>query len=171
MLSNQECTKLRWQTQKKHKKANESVLTSTSLEGSFSVRRQKRKSTDVKTSVMHNTNRRSTSKASKSFEDHVRRVNNKHLSSFSNAKTDAYNRKIDSANVKNVNASCESCDVMFVSCTKSVFEDFHDKYVAKYVIYVNSKARRSLFTSPLAAKTRFVDVTPVGDTDVSVDRR
>ncbi|GKB37898.1 hypothetical protein Tco_0882840 [Tanacetum coccineum] len=52
-------------TQEKQTKANESVLTSTGLKGSFSVSRPKRKSTDQKTSVMPNTNSRSTSKSSK----------------------------------------------------------------------------------------------------------
>ncbi|GKC19181.1 hypothetical protein Tco_1021331 [Tanacetum coccineum] len=148
-------------TQEKQKKANESVLTSTGLEGSFSVSRRKRKSTDVKTSVMHNTNSISTSKSSKKVEDYVRRVNNKHLSPIFNFKINACNHKIDYANVKKVNASCESY-------TKSMFDNCHDKCVAKYVIYVKSKARRALFTSLLAMKTRFVDATPIAAKTSSV---
>ncbi|GKA48844.1 retrovirus-related pol polyprotein from transposon TNT 1-94 [Tanacetum coccineum] len=62
---------------------------------------------------------------------------------------------------KNVNASCDSCDVMYVSCAKSVFDNCHDKCVAKYVNSVKHKARRALCTSPLAAKTRFVDASPI----------
>ncbi|GJV38813.1 retrovirus-related pol polyprotein from transposon TNT 1-94 [Tanacetum coccineum] len=62
---------------------------------------------------------------------------------------------------KNVNASCDSCDVMYVSCAKSMFDNCHDKCVAKYVNSIKHKARRALCTSPLAAKTRFVDASPI----------
>ncbi|GJX86035.1 retrovirus-related pol polyprotein from transposon TNT 1-94, partial [Tanacetum coccineum] len=62
---------------------------------------------------------------------------------------------------KNVNASCDSCDVMYVSCAKSCLINCHDKCVAKYVNSVKHKARRALCTSPLAVKTRFVDASPI----------
>ncbi|GJT27230.1 retrovirus-related pol polyprotein from transposon TNT 1-94, partial [Tanacetum coccineum] len=114
-----------------HNEALNHFASEEGLEGSFSISRPKRKSTNVKTSVMHNTNSRSTSKSSKIVEDH------------------------------NVNASCDSCDVMYVSCAKSMFDNCHEKCVAKYVNSVKHKARRALCTSPLAVKTRFVDASPI----------
>ncbi|GJT86564.1 integrase, catalytic region, zinc finger, CCHC-type containing protein [Tanacetum coccineum] len=108
-------------TREKQKKTNESVLTSTGLEGSFSVSRPKCKSPDEKISVMYNTTSRSSSKSSKRVGDNIRRVNEKHLSSLLNVKTNSCNRKIDSEIIKIVNTSCESSDLVaktrFVNAT------------------------------------------------------
>ncbi|GJY65991.1 integrase, catalytic region, zinc finger, CCHC-type containing protein [Tanacetum coccineum] len=64
-------------------------------------------------------------------------------------------------NVEAKNALKANVDVMCVLCDKNVLTPCHDKCLAKYKLSVNSKVRRSLFTTHRTAKSKFVDTTPV----------
>ncbi|GJV83946.1 hypothetical protein Tco_1523844 [Tanacetum coccineum] len=62
---------------------------------------------------------------------------------------------------KTVNAMNDGLNLACVSCGKDVFMISHDKCVARYALSANSKVKRALFTSLVAAKSSQVRATPV----------
>ncbi|GJX61910.1 hypothetical protein Tco_0294810 [Tanacetum coccineum] len=62
---------------------------------------------------------------------------------------------------ENVNAVHDGSNLVCVSCGKDVFMIFHDKCVARYALYPDSRVKRALFTSPVAAKSSKLGATPV----------
>ncbi|GJZ74464.1 hypothetical protein Tco_0638610 [Tanacetum coccineum] len=108
---------------------------------------------DLLKTKLRNTRKRSWKKV----ESHVRNNNKENVTSNANvSKTNA--------SVMNVNAlkmSHMNLNVMCVYCGNCVFTSCLEKCVAKYVLSVNSKAKRALFTSLIAAKTKSVVPTPI----------
>ncbi|GKC15360.1 hypothetical protein Tco_1012142, partial [Tanacetum coccineum] len=81
-----------------------------------------------------------------------------------NKKKDAFgntNTKDHVAYVNVENALKANVNVICVSYVKCVLTTCHAKCVAKYKLSTKSKVRRALFTSPMAAKFKFLDTTPV----------
>ncbi|GJT78557.1 retrovirus-related pol polyprotein from transposon TNT 1-94 [Tanacetum coccineum] len=52
-------------------------------------------------------------------------------------------------------------DILCVSYDKNVLTPCHDKYLAKYKLFVHSKVRRALFTTPRNTKSKSLDTTPI----------
>ncbi|GKB58261.1 hypothetical protein Tco_0914447 [Tanacetum coccineum] len=61
--------------------------------------------------------------------------------------------KANVLNAKVVNVVNDGSNIVCVSCGKDVFMVSHDKRVARYALPVNSKVKRSLFTSHITAKS------------------
>ncbi|GKC08197.1 hypothetical protein Tco_0999807 [Tanacetum coccineum] len=143
--------------QETHKNTNVIDSTVIRLEGFTSVRRQKSKGSHEKNSFFTNAKSRSTSRSWKKVESHVRNNNKENVTSNANvSKTNV--------SVMNVNAlkmSHMNLNVMCVYYGNCVFTSCPEKCVAKYVLSVNSKAKRALFTSLIAAKTKSVVATPI----------
>ncbi|GJR13396.1 integrase, catalytic region, zinc finger, CCHC-type containing protein [Tanacetum coccineum] len=62
---------------------------------------------------------------------------------------------------KTVNAINDASNLVCVSCGKDVFMISHDKCVARYASFADSRVKRALFTSPVAAKSRNLGATSV----------
>ncbi|GJS09832.1 hypothetical protein Tco_0366628 [Tanacetum coccineum] len=119
-----------------------SVLSSTRLKAALSVRIPLNRDSSFKNSVLSNT-KKSSEKVE--FSD---RTNNVVL-----------NKKIvTDVDFKN---ALKAKNVLCVSCAKNMLIPCHDKCLANYKLYVHSKVRRALFTTPRTIKSTFVDTTPV----------
>ncbi|GJZ92220.1 hypothetical protein Tco_0664285 [Tanacetum coccineum] len=77
-----------------------------------------------------------------------------HTKSKSTSKANVLNAKI-------VNAVNDGSNLVCVSCGKDVFMISHDKCVARYALSMNSRVKRALFTSHVAAKSSKLGATPV----------
>ncbi|GJU21542.1 retrovirus-related pol polyprotein from transposon TNT 1-94 [Tanacetum coccineum] len=62
---------------------------------------------------------------------------------------------------KTVNAIHDGSNIVCVSCGKDVLMLSHEKCVARYALSVDSRVKRALFTSPIAAKSRNLGATSV----------
>ncbi|GJS63762.1 hypothetical protein Tco_0678326 [Tanacetum coccineum] len=62
---------------------------------------------------------------------------------------------------KNVNVVNDGSNLVCVSCSNDVFMISHDKCVARYALSPNSRIKRALFNSPVAAKSSKIGATPV----------
>ncbi|GKB32077.1 putative ribonuclease H-like domain-containing protein [Tanacetum coccineum] len=130
-------------------KANINVSNSTGVESSNSVRRPKSKDTKSKNRVLKNTN-------DKSSFVHVRKVS-------SSVSIDSNKRKTMNStvcqsnasvlNTKTVNAVNDGSNIVCVSYAKDVFMLSHEKCVARYALSRDSRIKRVLFTTPVAAKS------------------
>ncbi|GJY52104.1 integrase, catalytic region, zinc finger, CCHC-type containing protein [Tanacetum coccineum] len=69
-------------------------------------------------------------------------------------------------NTKTVNVVNDGSNIVCVSCGKDVFMLSHEKYVARYALSRDSKVKRALFTTPIAAKSK-----NLGDTSVVAKSR
>ncbi|GKC24798.1 hypothetical protein Tco_1026948 [Tanacetum coccineum] len=67
--------------------------------------------------------------------------------------------KRSQAQTKTVNAVSDGSNIDCVSCGKDVFMLSHKKCVARYALSINSRVKRALFTSPIAAKSRNLGAT------------
>nr|GEW21926.1 integrase, catalytic region, zinc finger, CCHC-type, peptidase aspartic, catalytic [Tanacetum cinerariifolium] len=130
-------------------KDTKSVLTSTSLKEITSVRRLSSRSSSPKNNVISNTKNQS-----EYVDVHVRKNKNTNVASKKNV---VHNKKIVT-NV-DVKTALKAKDVLCVSCDKNVLTSCHDKCLVKYMLDVNSKVRRSLFTTPRTAKSKSLDTT------------
>ncbi|GKD83839.1 hypothetical protein Tco_1350678, partial [Tanacetum coccineum] len=129
----------------------------TGIEKSFSVSIPKFKSDKLKKSVLHSNKDRRPSKELKKEDSHGSNVSNKSVTSSLNiSKT-----KTNVLNAKDVNTLNACNDVLCVSCGRNVFTPNHNICVAKIALFVNPKAKRALFQSPIAAKSRRLGTTPV----------
>ncbi|GJS41345.1 hypothetical protein Tco_0566388 [Tanacetum coccineum] len=129
----------------------------TRVESSSSISRPESKSTNLKKSVFLNTKSKSTSKEFKKHQNSGSFVSNKSDASNSNVSTS----KANVLNAKVVNAVNNGSNVVCVSCGKNVFMISHDKCVARYALSMNSKVKRALFTSHVAAKSSSLGATPI----------
>ncbi|GJU46640.1 hypothetical protein Tco_1203906 [Tanacetum coccineum] len=110
---------------------------------SHSVSKPTYKRTNLKKSVLLNIKDRCTSKESHKEESHIMNFSNKSVTSTLNvSKT-----KTNALNAKDVNTMNACVNVLCVSYGKDVFTPCHDMCVARYVLFVNSRAKRALFTS------------------------
>ncbi|GKB27925.1 hypothetical protein Tco_0867326 [Tanacetum coccineum] len=64
-------------------------------------------------------------------------------------------------NTKIVNAVNDGSNIVYVSYGKDVFLLSHEKCVARYTLSRDSKVKRALFTTPIAAKSNNLGVTSV----------
>ncbi|GJV32471.1 integrase, catalytic region, zinc finger, CCHC-type containing protein [Tanacetum coccineum] len=124
---------------------------------SSSVRRPESKNTNLKKRVLLNTKSKSTSKDVKETQSSVTLVSNK---------CDTLNSNLSKSNthvlkVKTVNAMNDGSNHVCVSCGTDVFMISHDKCVARYALSSNSRVKRALFTSHVAAKSSKLGATPV----------
>ncbi|GKB43396.1 retrovirus-related pol polyprotein from transposon TNT 1-94 [Tanacetum coccineum] len=131
--------------------------TSTSVASSSSVRRPESKDTNPKKRVSLNTKSKSTPKDVKKSQSSVRLVSNKNDTMNLNASE--LNANVLKA--KTVNAVNDGSNHVCVSCGKNVFMLSYDKCVARYALSPNSRVKRTLFTSPVVAKSSKLGTTPV----------
>ncbi|GKD19668.1 hypothetical protein Tco_1208826, partial [Tanacetum coccineum] len=124
---------------------------------SSSVRRPESKDNNLKKRVLLKTKYKSTSNDVKKSQSSVSLVSNKRdtLNSI------VSKSKANVLNVKIVNAVNDGSSFVCVSCGKDVFMISHDKCVACYALSVNSRVKRALFTSTVAAKSSKLGATPV----------
>ncbi|GJX87890.1 retrovirus-related pol polyprotein from transposon TNT 1-94 [Tanacetum coccineum] len=126
-----------------------SVLSSTRLSASSSVRRPSNKNSSLKNSVISNTKN-----SSKKVE----------VSDRANKKSDvasknvALNKIVTNDEIKN---ALIATNVLCVTYAKNVLIPCHDNYLAKYKLNVHSNVRRALFTIPRTVKSTFKYTTPV----------
>ncbi|GKA83363.1 integrase, catalytic region, zinc finger, CCHC-type containing protein [Tanacetum coccineum] len=114
-------------------KSNINVSNSTGVESFNSVRRPKPKDNKSKDRVLKNTN-------DKRPSTHVRKI---------------------VLNTKSVNAVNDGSNIVCVSCGKDVFLLSYEKCVARYALSRDSKVKRALFTTPIAAKSKNLGATSV----------
>ncbi|GKA15652.1 hypothetical protein Tco_0695399 [Tanacetum coccineum] len=130
---------------------------STGVASSSSVRILESKDSNLKKRVLLNTKSKSMSTNVKKFSSSVSVVSNKRetLNSIvcqSNASV---------LKAKTINAVNDGLNLVCVSYGKNVFMISHDKCVAHYALSADSRVKRALFTSPVAAKSRNLGATSV----------
>ncbi|GKB55400.1 hypothetical protein Tco_0906153, partial [Tanacetum coccineum] len=147
-------------TQESHtqvSKTNMNVSNYTGVRSSNSFRRPKSKDTKSRNRFLKNTN-------DKSSSAHVRKMS-------SSVRIDSNKREIINStvcqlnacvlNTKTVNAVNDGSNIVCVSCGKDVFMLSHEKCVARYALSIDSRVKRALFTTPIAAKSKNLGATSV----------
>ncbi|GJY35427.1 retrovirus-related pol polyprotein from transposon TNT 1-94 [Tanacetum coccineum] len=126
-----------------------SVLSSTGLSTTSSVRRPSNRDSSFKNSVVSNTKN-----LSKKVE----------VSDRTNKKPDVASKNV-TLNTFVTNGEIKNAliakNVLCVSCAKNVLIPCHDNCLAKYKLNVHSNVRRALFTTPRSVKYTFQDTTLV----------
>ncbi|GJR58349.1 retrovirus-related pol polyprotein from transposon TNT 1-94 [Tanacetum coccineum] len=122
---------------------------------SSSVSRQEYKYSNLKKRVLIHTKSKSTSKDFKKYQSSVSLGSNKHNTLNSNV----FESKTNVLKAKTVRAVNDGLNLICVSCGKGVFMISHDKCVARYTLSMNSRVKRALFTSPVAAKSSNLGAT------------
>ncbi|GJZ17142.1 hypothetical protein Tco_0553265 [Tanacetum coccineum] len=130
---------------------------STGVASSSSVRRPESKDNNLKKRVLLKTKYKSTSNDVKKSQSSVSLVSNKR----DTLNLIVFKSKANVLNVKTVNAVNDGSNFVCVSFGKDVFMISHDKCVACYALSVNSRVKRALFTSTVAAKSSKLLATPV----------
>ncbi|GJT67490.1 integrase, catalytic region, zinc finger, CCHC-type containing protein [Tanacetum coccineum] len=138
-------------------KANKNVSNSTGVDCSNIVRRPKSKDTKLKYRVFKNTN-------DKSSYVHVQKVSSSVI--IDSNKHETMNSTVCQSNAsvlntKTVNAVKDGSNIICVSCGKNMFMLSHEKYVARYALSRDSRVKRALFTTPIAAKSKNLGATSV----------
>ncbi|GKA67937.1 retrovirus-related pol polyprotein from transposon TNT 1-94 [Tanacetum coccineum] len=138
-------------------KTNIHVSNSTDIESSNSVRRPKSKDTKSKNRVSHNT-------IDKSSSVHVRKMSSS--VSIDSYKCETMNSTVCQSNAsvlntKTVNVVNDGSNIVCVYCGKDVFMLSHEKCVARYALSRDSKVKRALFTTPIAAKCKNLGTTSI----------
>ncbi|GJZ37526.1 hypothetical protein Tco_0583717 [Tanacetum coccineum] len=137
-------------TQNKNTNKAKSVLSSTGLRATSSVRIPSNRDSLFKNSVLSNT---------KNSSEKVE------VSDRSNKKSDVALKDVDSNKKIVTNADIKNAliakNVLCVICAKNVLIPCHDDCLAKYKLNVHSKVRRALFTTSRIVKSKFKDPTSV----------
>nr|GEW23848.1 putative Gag-Pol polyprotein [Tanacetum cinerariifolium] len=121
------------------------------LKDATSVRRLSSRGSSFKNSVLTNNKNHS-----KDVEVSVR---TQKKTNFTSKKNVVQTKKIvTNVDVKNAH---KAKDVLCISCDKNVLTLCHDKCLEKYKLNVNSNVRRALFTTPRTEKSKSLDTTPV----------
>ncbi|GJQ95906.1 retrotransposon protein, putative, ty1-copia subclass [Tanacetum coccineum] len=136
---------------------HENVSPSTRVKDVSSVERPKSASPQLKKSVLFNTKSRCTSEAMKNVETYVQPNKKLHFTPTLDVSKD----KTNVMNVNSQNASKAKSNVMCVSCGQCLLSSCHDKCDAMYALFVNCNANGTIFTSPIDAKTRFLNASPI----------
>ncbi|GKE03091.1 hypothetical protein Tco_1391074, partial [Tanacetum coccineum] len=127
------------------------------VDSSNSVRRPKSKDNKSKDAVLKNTN-------DKRLYAHVQKMSSS-VSIDSNKRERMHSNVCQSnaivLNTKTVNAVNDGSNIVYVSYGKDVFLLSHKKYVACYALFRDSKVKRALFTTPVAAKSKNLGATSV----------
>nr|GEV66893.1 hypothetical protein [Tanacetum cinerariifolium] len=131
---------------------NEQGVASTS-----SVSRSESKDTNSKKRVLMNTKSKSTSMDIKKFQSSFTLVSNKNDTMNSNV----FESKVNVLKAKVLNVVHDGLNLVCVSYGKDVFLIAHDKCVAHYALSLNSRVKRALFTSHVAAKSIKLGATHV----------
>ncbi|GJW33081.1 hypothetical protein Tco_0053113 [Tanacetum coccineum] len=124
---------------------------------SSSVSRSDSKDTNSKKRVLLNTKSKRTSKDVKKSLISFTSVANK----YDTMNLNVSDSKKNVLKVKIVNAVHDGSNLVCVSCGKDVFMISHDKCVAYYALSPNSRVKRSLFTSHVAAKSSKLRATSI----------
>ncbi|GJR79062.1 retrovirus-related pol polyprotein from transposon TNT 1-94 [Tanacetum coccineum] len=120
-----------------------------------SVRRPESKDTKSKKRVLKNTNDKSMSTNVLKFSSCVSVCSNKRETMNSTVcQSNANVLKAKTTNVVN-----DGLNIVCVSCGKDVFMPSHKKCVAHYALTIDSRVKRALFTSLIAAKSRNLRAT------------
>nr|GEV54863.1 hypothetical protein [Tanacetum cinerariifolium] len=119
------------------------------LASSSSVRRLESKESNSKKKVFMNTKFKSTFKDVKKSQSSVSLVSNKRDTLNSNV----YESNANVLKEKTINVVNDGSNLLCVSCGKDVFMISHDKFVTRYDLSPNSRVKRALFTSLVAAKS------------------
>ncbi|GJT17196.1 retrovirus-related pol polyprotein from transposon TNT 1-94 [Tanacetum coccineum] len=122
-----------------------------------SVRRPTSKDTKSENRVMKNTNAKSSSAYVRKTPSSVRIDSNKHETKNSNE----CQSKASVLNTKTVTAVNDGSNLVCVSCGKNMFLISHEKCVARYALSIDSRVKRALFTTPVAAKSKNLETTSV----------
>ncbi|GJY70580.1 integrase, catalytic region, zinc finger, CCHC-type containing protein [Tanacetum coccineum] len=133
------------------------ISNSTGVESSNSVRRPKSKNHKSKDSVLKNTNDKRSSAHVRKMSSSVIIDSNKRETMYSNV----CQSNASVLNTKTVNVVNDGSYIVCVSCGKDVFLLSHEKCVARYALSRDSKVKRALFITPIAAKSRNLGATSV----------
>ncbi|GJS11853.1 hypothetical protein Tco_0368649 [Tanacetum coccineum] len=133
------------------------------IESSTSVRRPQSKDTKSKHRVLKKTNAKSSYVQVQKMSSSVRPDSNKRETK-TNSKECQSNASV--LNTKTINAVKDNSNLVCVSFGKDVFMLSHEKCVAHYYLSVDSRVKRALFTSLIAAKSR-----NLGETSIVVKSR
>ncbi|GKA97907.1 hypothetical protein Tco_0825801 [Tanacetum coccineum] len=128
-----------------------------SVESSNSVRRTKSKDTKSKNRVLKNTNVKSSSAYVRKVSSSVSIDSNKRETMNSTV----FQSNASVLNTKTVNAVNDGSNIVCVYYGKDVFMLSHEKCVARYVLSRDSRVKRALFTTPVAAKSKNLGATSV----------
>ncbi|GJW96616.1 hypothetical protein Tco_0178424 [Tanacetum coccineum] len=145
------------ETQTSVTKTNISSSNFTSVATSNNVRRPESKDINSKKRVLLNTKSKSMSTNVKKFSSSVSIISNKRETLNSTA----CQSNTNVLKAKTVNAVNDGSNIVCVSCSKDVFMLSHEKCVARHALLANSRVKRALFTSPVAAKSRNLEATSV----------
>ncbi|GJS27998.1 putative ribonuclease H-like domain-containing protein [Tanacetum coccineum] len=126
-----------------------SVLTSTRLSATSSVRRPSDRDSSFKNSFVSNT------KNSSMIVEVSNWINKKPDVAYKNFGLDTF---VTNDEIKN---ALIAKNVICVSYAKNVLIPCHDNCLAKYKLNVHSNVKRALFTTPKIVKSTFKDTTPV----------
>ncbi|GKC39098.1 retrovirus-related pol polyprotein from transposon TNT 1-94 [Tanacetum coccineum] len=138
-------------------KSNMNVSNSTGVESSNNVRRPKSKDTKSKDRILKNTN-------DKRPSAHVRKISSSVSIDFNKREimhSNVYQSNASVLNTKTVNTVNDGSNIVCVSCGKDMFLLSHEKCVARYALFRNSKVKRALFTTLIAAKSKNLGTTSV----------
>ncbi|GJX93540.1 retrovirus-related pol polyprotein from transposon TNT 1-94 [Tanacetum coccineum] len=127
------------------------------VENSISVRRPKSKDIKSNDRVLKNTN-------DKRSSAHVRKMSSSVSIDSNKRETMHLNVCQSNASVLNtnsVNAVNDGLNIICVSCGKDVFLFSHKKCVARYALSRDSKVKRALFTTPIAARSNNLGATSI----------
>ncbi|GJZ06010.1 retrovirus-related pol polyprotein from transposon TNT 1-94 [Tanacetum coccineum] len=136
-------------------KANTNVSNFTSVGSSHSVRRPKSKDNKSKNNVLKNT---------KSSPTYVLKTTNSVCLDSNKCETkpsNIYQTNACITNAKTVNAVNDGLNDLCISCGLDVSLHSHEKCVARNALIRKSSVQRALFTSPVAAKSKGLEVTSV----------
>ncbi|GKB10402.1 hypothetical protein Tco_0844325, partial [Tanacetum coccineum] len=137
-------------TQNTNTNKAKSVLSSTGLRATSSVRRPSNRDSPFKNSVLSNI---------KNSSEKVE------VSDRSNKKLDVASKNVDlNKNIvttDDIKNALIAKNVLCVSCAKNVIISCHDNCLTKYKLNVHLKVRRPLFTTSRTTKSMFEDPTPV----------
>ncbi|GKE19297.1 retrovirus-related pol polyprotein from transposon TNT 1-94, partial [Tanacetum coccineum] len=127
------------------------------VENYISVRRPKSKDIKSNDRVLKNTN-------DKRSSAHVRKMSSSVSIDSNKRETMHLNVCQSNASVLNtnsVNAVNDGLNIICVSCGKDVFLFSHKKCVARYALSRDSKVKRALFTTPIAARSNNLGATSI----------
>ncbi|GJS32373.1 retrovirus-related pol polyprotein from transposon TNT 1-94 [Tanacetum coccineum] len=138
-------------------KININVSNSTGVESSNSVKSLKSKDTKSKNRVLKNTN-------DKSSFVHDRNMSSS--DSIDSNKRETMNSTVCQSNAsvlntKTVNTINDGSNIVCLSCGKDVFMLSYEKCVARYALSRDSRLKRALFTTPVAARSNNLGATSV----------
>ncbi|GJR25435.1 hypothetical protein Tco_1101667 [Tanacetum coccineum] len=144
-------------TQAQHQQEVIELIESIRVESSNSVRRPKSKDTKLNNRVLKNTNDKISYAHVRKMSSSVRIDSNKRETM--NSTICQSNASV--LNTKTVNVVNDSSNIVCVSYGKEVFMLSHEKYVARYALSTDSRVKRALFTTPVAAKSKNLRATSV----------